>query len=48
MYFGKQNTLKELAKLTNCLKGCILLSQAHGGGRTCVGTRVCDRQRAYV
>ena len=29
---GEQNTLDELAKLTNCLKVYILLSLAHGAG----------------
>ena len=32
MYIGKQNTLNELAKLTNCLKVYILLSLPHGAG----------------
>ena len=41
MNTGKQNTLNELAKLTNCLKVYILLSPPHGAGahvcgNTCV------------
>ena len=32
MNTGKQNTLNELAKLTNCLKVYILLSLPHGAG----------------
>lgn len=49
MYIGKQNTLNELAKLTNCLKVYILLSLPHGAGaHVCGNTYVRYTTRVHV
>ena len=49
MNTGKQNTLNELAKLTNCLKVYILLSLPHGAGaHVCGNTYVRYTTRVRV